>query len=452
MKPLLLIDFGSTYTKLTSADAETGRLYASAQSFTTVAEDISIGLENALSELKVKSGITEFHDTLACSSAAGGLRMIACGLVPSLTAEAAKRAALGAGAKVIKTFAYEMTEDDKEEIERLKPDIALLCGGMDGGNTACAVHNAGILASVQTSFPVVVACNRSAQAKCMKILQEQGKETVSCENVMPAFGKLNILPCQKVIRDLFLRRIVSAKGLSKAQSLLSEIVMPTPAAVMEALTLLSSFTGELMAVDLGGATTDVYSITDGLPTKAGTVLRGLPEPYAKRTVEGDIGMRYSAQGVMEAAGEEALISASGATGEEIRAWIEKIKNNPGVLSRSECEESIDFALASSAIETGLIRHSGTIEQVFTPMGVAYQQTGKDLTRVNRLILTGGALVHFKRWEEMAKRAMASTLCPESLMPRNAEVVLDRHYILSAAGLMAKKYPEAAKTLLGKEFT
>ena len=267
-----------------------------------------------------------------------------------------------------------------------------------------------------------------------------------------AFGKLNILPCQKVIRDLFLKRIVSAKGLSKAQSLLSEIVMPTPAAVMEALTLLSSFTGELMAVDLGGATTDVYSITDGLPTKAGTVLRGLPEPYAKRTVEGDIGMRYSAAGVLEAAGEDALSSISGESADEIKAWIEKIHNDPGVLSRSEAEENMDFALASSAIETGLIRHSGTVEQVYTPMGVAYQQTGQDLTRVNRLILTGGALVHLKRWEEMAKRAMASTACPESLMPRNAEVVLDRHYILSAAGLMAKKYPEAAKTLLGKEFT
>ncbi|MBQ2433315.1 MAG: glutamate mutase L, partial [Clostridia bacterium] len=113
MKPVLLIDFGSTYTKVTSIDAETGYLYGTAQSFTTVEEDISIGLENALGELRAQTGITEFVDTLACSSAAGGLRMIACGLVPSLTAEAAKRAALGAGAKVIKTFAYEMTEEDQ---------------------------------------------------------------------------------------------------------------------------------------------------------------------------------------------------------------------------------------------------------------------------------------------------------------------------------------------------
>lgn len=452
MKPVLLIDFGSTYTKVTSIDAETGCLYGTAQSFTTVDTDISIGLENALSELKAQTGITEFSDTLACSSAAGGLRMIACGLVPSLTAEAAKRAALGAGAKVIRTFAYEMTEEDEAEIERLKPDIALLCGGTDGGNSACCIHNAGVLARVSAKFPVVVACNRSALKKCVSILEEAGKETVSCENVMPQFGQLNILPTQKAIRDLFLKRIVSAKGLSKAQSLISDIIMPTPAAVMEALTLLSSFTGELMAVDLGGATTDIYSITEGLPTKAGTVLRGLPEPYAKRTVEGDIGMRYSAYGVTEAAGSERVATLAGVPEETLNAWINRIHEDPGVLAETDEEKNMDFALATLAVETGLIRHSGTIEQVFTPMGVAYQQTGKDLTRCTKLVLTGGALVRMLRAEEIARTAMQTTQCPESLMPRTADVVLDRHYILSAVGLMTKKYPEAAKAILGKELT
>lgn len=452
MKPVLLIDFGSTYTKVTSIDAETGLLYGTAQSFTTVEKDISIGLENALSELRAQTGITEFTDTLACSSAAGGLRMIACGLVPSLTAEAAKRAALGAGAKVIRTFAYEMTEEDEDEIERLKPDIALLCGGTDGGNSACCIHNAGVLAKVKAKFPVVIACNRSAIKKCVNILEEAGKETVSCENVMPQFGQLNILPTQKAIRDLFLKRIVSAKGLSKAQSLISDIIMPTPAAVMEALTLFSSFTGELMAVDLGGATTDIYSITEGLPTKAGTVLRGLPEPYAKRTVEGDIGMRYSAYGVTEAVGSERVAKLANVSEETLNAWINRIHEDPGVLADSDEEKSMDFALAALAVETGLIRHSGTIEQVFTPMGVAYQQTGKDLTRCTKLVLTGGALVRMQRAAEIARTAMQTTQCPESLMPRTAEVVLDRHYILSAAGLMTKKYPEAAKAILGKELT
>ncbi|MBQ3080717.1 MAG: glutamate mutase L [Clostridia bacterium] len=452
MKPVLLIDFGSTYTKVTAADGESGELYATAQSFTTVKEDISLGLENALGELKSLSGISAFDECYACSSAAGGLRMVASGLVPSLTAEAARRAALGAGAKVIKTFAYEMTEEDIGEIDAIAPDIVLLSGGTDGGNSACCIHNANILASAKANFPVVLACNRNASAKCKAILEASGREVIPCENVMPSFGQLNIEPTQNAIRDLFLKRIISAKGLSKAQALVDDIIMPTPAAVLEALTLLSEMTGELMAVDLGGATTDVYSITDGLPTRAGTVLRGLPEPYAKRTVEGDIGMRYSARGIPENAGMDRLIKISGESEDGIQKWIERIHENPETLAATESERNMDFALASLAIETGLVRHAGTVETVYTPMGVAYQQIGKDLTRVNKLILTGGALIKLERAQEMALLAMKTDAYPSSLIPRDASVILDKHYILSAAGLLKRNHPEAAKVLLGKEFT
>ena len=140
MKPVLLVDFGSTYTKATAVEAESGQLLGTAQSYTTVEQDISLGLEKALAELRGQTGAIEYEKRYACSSAAGGLRMIASGLVPSLTSEAAKRAALGAGAKVIRTYAYELTEDDTAEIAALAPDILLLCGGTDGGNSACALH------------------------------------------------------------------------------------------------------------------------------------------------------------------------------------------------------------------------------------------------------------------------------------------------------------------------
>ena len=103
MKPVLLIDFGSTYTKTTAVDVDAGVLLGTAQSYTTVEEDISLGLDKALSEMQARTGISDYAERYACSSAAGGLRMIASGLVPSLTSEAARRAALGAGAKVIKT-------------------------------------------------------------------------------------------------------------------------------------------------------------------------------------------------------------------------------------------------------------------------------------------------------------------------------------------------------------
>lgn len=452
MKAILLIDFGSTYTKVTAVDAQAGLLLGTAQSYTTVEEDVSIGLDKALGLLAQQTGPLDFCERYACSSAAGGLRMIAAGLVPSLTAEAAKRAALGAGAKVIKTYAYELTEDDLDEIAALKPDIFLLCGGTDGGNRDCVLHNARMLSGMQANFPIVLAGNRAVSRECQQALCEKGHEVIVCENVMPTFNQLNIEPCQKVIREVFLRRIIAAKGLSKASKLISGILMPTPAAVLTALNLLSESLGELMAVDLGGATTDIYSITAGLPTRGGTVLTGLPEPYAKRTVEGDIGMRYSAQGVVEAAGMDEVTRVSGQDETAISDWIRRIRRQPGILAQTEEERQIDFALASLAIEVGLARHAGTIEQVFTPMGVAYQQIGKDLTRVSRLILTGGALIHTGQAADMAQRAMATTHYPKSLMPRTAGILIDKNYILSAMGLLSQNHPALAKDLMIKEFS
>lgn len=450
MKPVLLIDFGSTYTKTTCVDVESARILGTAQSYTTVETDVGEGLENALRELRAQTGISEFAERYACSSAAGGLRMIASGLVPTLTTEAAKRAALGAGAKVIRTYCYEMTEDDLEEIRALRPDILLLCGGTDGGNRECIEYNAKAVASLKPSFPIVLAGNRAAAGNCRRALEAAGAEVIQCENVMPAFNTLNVAPCQKAIREVFLRRIISAKGLTKASELISGILMPTPAAVLTALTLFAENFGELAAVDLGGATTDVYSIAKGLPSRAGTVLRGLPEPYAKRTVEGDIGMRYSAHGVADAAGIPRIAAVANTSEAVVEAWLERVRETPGVLAETEEEKAMDFALASLAIETGLTRHSGSIEEVFTPMGLAFQQTGKDLTRVKHLLLTGGALIHTGRAEEMAARAMAA-VPPQSLAPREAQIILDRHYILSAMGLLSQKYQETAREIMGREF-
>jgi len=449
MRAVLLIDFGSTYTKVAAVDVEGGEVLGVSQSHTTL-EDIGIGLDRAVELLREKIGGVEFAERYACSSAAGGLRMIASGLVPSLTAEAAKRAALGAGAKVIRTYSYELTEGDLSEIARLRPDILLLTGGTDGGNRDCILHNARKAAELEADFPVVVAGNRGALDECVRILAGAGREAIACENVMPTFNHLNIEPAQRVIRDLFLRRIIAAKGLTRAQALIDGILMPTPSAVLTALTLYAQDAGELTAVDLGGATTDVYSITEGLPTRAGTVLKGLPEPYAKRTVEGDIGMRFSARGVVEGAGMRALCDYSGRPEAEVEAWLSTIDRSPGALAKAPAERDIDRALATLAIELGLLRHAGEIEQVYTPLGVAYQQTGKDLTRVKQILLTGGALVHAGDPRGIARRAMAGNH-PSSLMPREAVPVLDSRYALFAMGLIRPKYPALARSLLKKEF-
>ena len=451
MKPIFLMDFGSTYTKLTAIDPDGASIIATAQSETTAATDIGIGLAKAEEALFAAAGKMEASARYACSSAAGGLRMIASGLVPALTAEAAKRAALGAGAKVIRTYSYQLTDEDIGEIQTLAPDMILLSGGTDGGNRENIEANAQMIARCAHKCPVIIAGNRAAAKDCQAILSDAGFVTIVTQNVMPTFGTLSIAPAQAAIRELFLERIIQAKGLAKAQSLISGILMPTPAAVLEALELLAKDVGELMAVDLGGATTDVFSITAGEPTKAGTVLRGLPEPYAKRTVEGDIGMRYSAHSVVESEGSIKLARLAGQSEEMLLNWIALIDKQKEILPQTDGQRACDFALATAAVSMGLSRHAGTIEQVYTPMGVAYQQTGKDLTRTKLLLLTGGALIHSGAAERIAASALADAQKPGSLVPEAPAVALDRSYILSAMGLLAQSHPELSRKIMVKEF-
>ena len=458
MKPVLLIDFGSTFTKATAVDIDRPAILGTANAFTTVDTDVGEGLEAALSILREKTDPLSFAARYACSSAAGGLRMIACGLVPSLTVEAARRAALGAGAKVVKVYSYELTEEDADEIATLTPDILLLTGGTDGGNRANIVQNAALLSRVGGDFPIVVAGNRAAAGECVKLLSGSSHETIVTENVMPVFNVLNIGPAQEVIRSLFLRRIVHAKGLTKQKSLLDGILMPTPAAVLSALTLLSEGLpgkpgiGDLVAVDLGGATTDVYSIADGLPAGVSTVLRGLPEPRAKRTVEGDIGMRYSAAGIIGAAPENEIPELSSLPVGEIMALLNKIQKFPDYIPEDDDFRRFDFALAVSAVSLALSRHAGTLERVYTPSGAMFQQTGKDLTDIQTMILTGGPMAFGGRAEEIARLAMEragtrSDSALVSLVPKSARPVVDRQYILAAMGLLSVRHPEAALELL-----
>ena len=455
MRPILLIDFGSTYTKLTAVDVEGERILGTAASYTTVQTDIGDGLRKGLQLLEQKTGKLDYEKTYACSSAAGGLRMVASGLVPELTSEAAKLASLGAGAKIVGLYSYQMTEEDIEEIARLKPDIFLLVGGTDGGNTACIEHNAQLLATMKPEFPIVIAGNRNSARKCREYLA--GFETYVCPNVMPKFGVLNIEPTQKQIREIFLNRIIQAKGLSKAAQLLSDIMMPTPSAVMAAMELLSegcegeSGIGDLIAVDVGGATTDIYSMADGMPEGMNTVFKGIPEPFAKRTVEGDIGMRYSVHGILEAVGADRLSKISGIRRgrvEELVSWLRE--HTDSVPDGNEELERLDYALAAMAIETAVTRHAGTMEETYTMMGLTYVQTGKNLTHVKQIVVTGGSLIHTKDTAAIAKYAQYSPAQPMSLRPKNADIWVDRSYILAAMGLLSKHYPQVALRIMKKE--
>ena len=457
MKPVLLIDFGSTYTKLTAVDVERETLLGTAASYTTVSTDINEGLGNALAKLEEKTGKLQYADCYACSSAAGGLRMITSGLVPELTGEAAKLASLGAGAKVVRVYAFQLTEDDIDDIAREKPDIFLLVGGTDGGNTANILHNARMLATMKPEFPVVIAGNRTAARECERILKDQGFETYICPNVMPKFGQLQVEPTQKVIREIFLNRIIHAKGLSKASELLSDIMMPTPAAVLQAMDLLAQGCdgeegiGELIAVDVGGATSDVYSITDGMPEGMNTVYKGLPEPYSKRTVEGDIGMRYSITGVAEAAGLTALAQTAGLTEDRAQELITYLSQHTDTVPGEDPElQALDYGVACMAVREAVRRHAGTMEETYTMMGKTYVQSGKNLTRVKSIVVTGGSLIHAEAPEKIAAYALYDPSQPESLRPLKADVLVDKTYILAAMGLLSSYYPQAALRIMKKE--
>ena len=389
--------------------------------------------------------------------------MITSGLVPELTAEAAKQASLGAGAKIRGVYSFELTEDDIDDIDAEHPDIFLLTGGTDGGNKECILHNADMLATCKTDFPIVIAGNRSVARTCVKKLE--GREVHIVENVMPKFGALNIKPAQDKIREIFLKRIVEAKGYTKAQELIDNIAMPTPSAMMQAMQLLAegceneageheSGIGDLVAVDVGGATTDIYSVCDGMPLAGmDTVFKGLPEPYIKRTVEGDIGMRYSIHGIEEAVGTGYIAQLSGIPEERCRELIDCLGQNTEVIPQGEHEaelEALDFALASGAIKTAVTRHAGRLEEFYTMNGLAYMQTGKDLRNIRQIIVTGGSLIHTKRTGKIASAALWDPTDPFSLKPKQAEVWVDRSYSLAAMGLLSAYYPQTALKIMKKE--
>ena len=373
-----LIDFGSTFTKVMIVDIEKAKVVARAKAVSTVEKNVMIGLEKALSELKIsRESLSEkFCYKLACSSAAGGLRMIAIGLVPELTAKAARRAALGAGARVLNTFSHKLTPSEIEQIENQSPDIILLAGGTDGGEKKTIIFNANALAESRIQVPIVIAGNKEASGEVESILKEKGKDVRVTENVLPMLGELNIEPAKEVIRNIFMERIVEAKGLGETREFV-DILMPTPAATLKAAELLANGTkeetglGEILVVEVGGATTNVYSIAEGMPTQTRTILKGLKEPHSKRTVEGDLGVRVSAESLLAVAGKERIIKnleaeLNGSVDFDIENFVRNLSHNIGVIPHLKDEYAIDTALAQVAVETAIERHVGSIEGFFSP--------------------------------------------------------------------------------------
>ena len=463
MKAYLAIDFGSTYTKLTAIDLDNEVILATAKDITTVEDDIMIGFNKAFNKLKIeinkKINFDEinFVNKTACSSAAGGLKMVAIGLVPELTAEAAKKAALGAGARVIKTYAYELNSRELEEIKNTALDIILLAGGTDGGNKECIIHNAKMLAEFKVKVPVVVAGNKAATDEIENILKEAEIDCYITENVMPFINKLNVEPSREEIRKVFINKIVEAKGMKKAEEFIKGILMPTPAAVLKASEILATGTdeeeglGDLIVVDIGGATTDIHSIAKGEPTKPSIMIKGLEEPYAKRTVEGDLGMRYSAIALLEASGTRKIRNYLHDSLKQIdvKAQCQFRHDNIKMVPQSEEEIRFDEAMAKAATELAMTRHCGVLECVYTPMGTMFNQSGKDLTETPYVIGTGGVIIHSLNPKDILKAGNFNEEDPIHLKPIAPKFLVDKTYILSSMGLLAQEYPNTAIRIMKK---
>lgn len=456
MQPVLCIDFGSTFTKVTAIDVDKPEILATSQAFTTINSDINEGLDQALQDIIEQTNISSWPQRYACSSAAGGLKMIAIGLVPELTSEAAKRAALSAGAKVLKTYAFELNEKEIHEIQQLEPDIILFTGGIDGGNQSVVLSNTQRLCQLNHRCPIIYAGNKTISDTVKKELSACNWEVYVVDNVMPSINVLNITQARQCIRDVFLKHIVIAKGLTQVEKTIENIIMPTPSAVLKAAELLSVGTigskgiGELMIIDVGGATTDVHSVAKGEPKQSNVIIKGLMEPFVKRTVEGDLGARYSLPALVDGVGIDVVASVIGTSRMTVQQILDDLKNHPeSFMEEPGLLKTLDDVAAEIAVKESTKRHAGYLEVHYTPFGTVYEQIGKDLSGVHHVIGTGGPLIHHLNVRSALRASQHDNRDPLSLRPTDARFYLDKDYIIAAMGLLSINHPKAALTLLKK---
>lgn len=451
----LLIDVGSTWTKGVAVSLPEGRLLWRCQHPTTLAEGIMRGAQTVIDELQRNvpaGGRIAFR--AATSSAAGGLRVAAIGLVPDLTGIAARQASLGAGARVVFTGAYALTSEDIEALRGARPDIILLSGGTDGGNREVITGNARVLASAHAQqsldATVVLAGNRSARAECTATLQAAALEVVAADNVLPTIEGLKVESAQAAIRDVFLERIVHARGIDDLRAWASGGLAPTPRAVLDAAAFLAdgappqgiTAMGTTVLVDIGGATTDVHSI-GGEEPPSGTVLRGLQEPRVKRTVEGDLGLRVSATAAADALGADTLSAALGTSADEVVAEAQRRVERPETLQDGD---AFDRAVAIAAVAEALNRHAGTLTQSPLTREVWYQ-SGKDLREARCVIASGGVFAARPDAGALLTEALAAARQRDRLVPgAEVQLLVDRDYVMFAVGLLARTWPQAAARL------
>ena len=486
---ILATDCGSTTTKAILIEKRDGeyRLITRGEAPTTVeapAEDVTKGVLNAVGEIEDllgrqfltddKEGIFVGDDPtrgvdifMSTSSAGGGLQMTVAGVVKSMTGESAQRAALGAGAIVMDVVASNdgrLFHEKVADIRRLRPDMILQSGGIDGGTVDHVVELAQVIRAadpkprfgVGYKLPVIYAGNRDAAEEVEKELGDIAALKV-VPNIRPVLEKENLGPARDTIHELFMEHVMAqAPGYSKLMQWAGHYVgsewenvpiMPTPGAVGKLIEMVASTEGiHVMGVDIGGATTDVFSVFDS---------EG--QPVFNRTVSANLGMSYSVSNVLASAGLENVMRWVPFRMDEadLRNRIRNKMIRPTTVPQTLEELIIEQAIAREALRLALVQHrelavglKGVAQE--RTIGDAFEQTQTGVTLVNMMSLdlligSGGVLSHAPR------RSQAAMLLIDSFLPEGVTMLaVDSIFMMPQLGVLTEVQPKAATEVFEKD--
>jgi len=449
------VDFGSTFTKALLVDVDEASVVASASHATTIATDVLDGWQVCRSALAQQVPEAVDAEVLACSSAGGGLRVAVVGNEDLVTAEAGRRVALSSGGTVVHVGAGGLAGDRAhDDLRASRPDLVLLVGGTDGGNADVLIGAAERLAAVPWPGPVVVAGNADATPRAAEQLQSAGIDATVADNVVPQIGVLAPGSARVAIRETFLAHVIGGKHLSASPAFLDMVRGPTPDVVLTGVQLLATGlgpglpgVGDVAVVDVGGATTDVHSVVELDPEDGALSRQVVAVTPVTRSVEGDLGMRWSAVTTVERGIEAGLVDD--AERPALEAAARARADDPGLLPGDDGSRALDLRIAELALGLALRRHAGRQRVAFGPGGRLVERDGIDLREVHLLVGSGGVLRHAP-----ATQAAATVRCGTGdpvpggwLLPRAPRVVIDRTYVLAAAGLLVAEHPRPAHSLL-----
>jgi uncharacterized protein (TIGR01319 family) len=478
---ILATDCGSTTTKAILIEKENGvyRQTFRGEAPTTVeapVEDVTHGVRNAIHELEELSGIKMLDEQgqilkghseksgvdlyVSTSSAGGGLQMIVSGVVYEMTGESAARAALGAGAIVMKTLAVNdgmLAHEKIEAIRHLRPDMMLLSGGVDGGTVKHVLAITEIVGASNPSprlglsyqLPVIFAGNIEAREDVKKILGDKVELDI-CENLRPSLEKENLDPARQRIQAQFLEHVMShAPGYPNLMKLTDVDIMPTPGAVGKIIQTVAHLEHiKVVGVDIGGATTDVFSVFKNYDTG---------EDIFNRSVSANLGMSYSFSNVLAEAGLENILRWVPFDLNEA-ALRNQVKNKmirPTSIPHSLEDLIFEQAVAREALRLSFEQHKSLAVglkglQKQRSIGDIFSQTESGETLVNMMdcglvIGSGGVLSHAPLRNQSALMLLDAFL-PEGV----TRLAVDSIFMMPQLGVLSDVHPQAAKEVFEKD--